>query len=117
RHAARSEPVTRGTGCGKPARPGLWEPRAGNGPGPPSWSSTRDSHRISQAPQIGHSTFEQQGRLQVPIRSREARMVPMQSDKLRAELLALPPNERAELAHVLLESLHDEEPDPGVEVA
>lgn len=44
-------------------------------------------------------------------------MVPMQSDKLRAELLALPPNERAELAHVLLESLHDEEPDPGVEVA
>ncbi|NLE88042.1 MAG: addiction module protein [Myxococcales bacterium] len=44
-------------------------------------------------------------------------MPPMQADKLRAELLALPPNERAELAHVLLESLHDEEPDPDAEAA
>lgn len=41
----------------------------------------------------------------------------MQADKLRAGLLALPPNERAELAHVLLESLHDQEPEPGAEAA
>src|SRR5690606_25450437 len=32
---ARSEPMTRGTGCGKSARPDLWEPREGNDPGPP----------------------------------------------------------------------------------
>jgi hypothetical protein len=32
----------------------------------------------------------------------------MSADKLRAELLALPAEERAELAHALLESLHQE---------
>ena len=40
----------------------------------------------------------------------------MNADKLRAELLALPPAERAELAHALLESLH-EEADPDAEAA
>jgi putative addiction module component (TIGR02574 family) len=40
----------------------------------------------------------------------------MSSDKLRAEVLALPADERAELAHALLESLH-EEADPGAEAA
>ena len=32
----------------------------------------------------------------------------MSADKLRAELLALPAEERAELAHALLQSLHQE---------
>lgn len=41
----------------------------------------------------------------------------MHFDELRAEALALPPDERAELAHVLLESLHDEGADPGAEAA
>ena len=40
----------------------------------------------------------------------------MSSDKLRAEVLALPAEERAELAHAILESLH-EEADPGAEAA
>ena len=31
----RSEPVIRGTGCVNRARPDLWEPWAGNRPGPP----------------------------------------------------------------------------------
>jgi len=30
-----SEAMTRGAGCGKSARPDLWEPREGNLPGPP----------------------------------------------------------------------------------
>lgn len=33
----------------------------------------------------------------------------MSSDKLRAEVLALPADERAEIAHALLESLHGEQ--------
>jgi len=40
----------------------------------------------------------------------------MSSNKLRAEVLALPAEERAELAHALLESLH-EEADPRAEAA
>ena len=40
----------------------------------------------------------------------------MNADKLRAELLALPAEDRAELAHALLESLH-EEADPEAEAA
>jgi putative addiction module component (TIGR02574 family) len=38
----------------------------------------------------------------------------MSSDKLRSEVLALPADERAELAHALLESLHEgADPDAG----
>jgi putative addiction module component (TIGR02574 family) len=40
----------------------------------------------------------------------------MSADKLRAELLALPADERAELAHVLLESLHQGQ-DAGADAA
>ena len=40
----------------------------------------------------------------------------MTTDKLRSEVLALPTEERAELAHALLESLH-EDADPGAEAA
>ncbi|HET9956640.1 MAG TPA: addiction module protein [Polyangiaceae bacterium] len=40
----------------------------------------------------------------------------MSTEKLRIEVLALPANERAELAHVLLESLHADE-DPAAEEA
>ena len=40
----------------------------------------------------------------------------MNAEKLRRELLALPAEERAELAHSLLESLH-EESDPDAETA
>ena len=40
----------------------------------------------------------------------------MTADKLRAEVLALPPDERAEIAHALLESLHGDA-DPDAETA
>jgi putative addiction module component (TIGR02574 family) len=40
----------------------------------------------------------------------------MNAEKLRVEVLALPAEERAELAHSLLESLH-EEADPDAEAA
>jgi putative addiction module component (TIGR02574 family) len=40
----------------------------------------------------------------------------MNAEKLRREVLALPAEERAELAHSLLESLH-EESDPDAETA
>jgi len=43
-------------------------------------------------------------------------MLVVSLDKLRAEALALPAEERAELAHALLESLH-EDVDPGAEAA
>jgi putative addiction module component (TIGR02574 family) len=43
-------------------------------------------------------------------------MAAMSNDKLRSEVLALPAEQRAELAHVLLESLH-EDADPGAEAA
>src|SRR5690606_39276824 len=35
RLSSRSERVDRGAGCGKSARPDLWEPRGSNPPGPP----------------------------------------------------------------------------------
>ena len=40
----------------------------------------------------------------------------MNADKLRDEVLALPAEDRAEIAHALLESLH-EEADPDAETA
>jgi putative addiction module component (TIGR02574 family) len=43
-------------------------------------------------------------------------MVGMNAEKLRLEVLALPAEKRAELAHSLLESLH-EESDPDAETA
>src|SRR5690606_1137842 len=49
RHAARSEPANRGAGCWKSARPGPWEPRAGNGPGPPSPNASQNAFCAPQA--------------------------------------------------------------------
>lgn len=45
-----------------------------------------------------------------------AMMTPVNADKLRAEALALPADARADLARVLLESLH-EEADPDAAAA
>ena len=41
----------------------------------------------------------------------------MSTEKLRSEVLSLPVDERAELAHVLLESLHEESAEPDAEAA
>ena len=40
---SRSESMVRGAGCVNRARPDLWEPRAGNRPGPPDFSALRCS--------------------------------------------------------------------------
>jgi putative addiction module component (TIGR02574 family) len=52
----------------------------------------------------------------LPNRAFGAMLVAMSTDKLRSEVLALPAEQRAELAHVLLESLH-EDADPSAETA
>lgn len=49
-----SQAVARGTGCVNCARPGLWEPRAGNRPGPPGHAGAEALAQKSLNLNAGH---------------------------------------------------------------